>query len=307
MKFSIRDLFLVTVIVALAVVSGYSEVRCEEAGSKSSTLSVSMLLSDVDILVGDPVLYKLLFRNRSRSLIYLAKPPGQRFVHFLDYRRQPSKEWVQVAEISAATRGVAEGERTVAAEQAFAAYGQFFTDDERKALFTLPGDYEVRIRVKCLLGEFTTEPQTVHVRERPLAEVRAILEHAGDIRVFFNHCTFSEASEVDFRELRAKCNSGSVARSLKMFAGLKEYMETKTVAGEKRTSSDAFSILSKGLDEVRHDQLATAFIWNALQSKQWKDAEELLPQLAEETNWRDEFVRALQAAARRQLQKKPVP
>ena len=291
----------------LAIAWGISSGRCEDTRSNSSILSVSLVVSDGDILASDPVLYKLLFRNRSRSLIYLAKPPGQRFVHFLDYRRQPSKEWVQVAEISAATRGVAEGERTVAGEQAFAVYGQFFTDDERKALFTLPGNYEVRIRVKCLLGEFTTAPQTVHVGERPLAEVGAILEHAGDIRVFFNHCTFSDPSEIDFHELRAKCNSGSVARSLKMFAGLKEYMETKTVGGDKRTSPVAFSILSKGLDEVRHDQLATAFIWNELQSRQWKDAEELLPQLAEETIWREEFVRALQAAARRQLQKKPVP
>jgi hypothetical protein len=212
-----------------------------------------------------------------------------------------------VAEISAIARGVAEGERTVAGEQAFAAYGQFFTDDERGTIFKLPGDYEVRIRVKCLLGEFTTQPQTVHVRERPPAEVRAILEHAGDIRVFFNHCRYSDPSEIDFQELRAKSNSGSVARSLKMFDGLRKFMETKTVAGEKCTSREAFSRLSKGLDEVRHDQLAMALIWYALESKQWKDAEELLPQLAEETDLRDEFVRALQAAGRRQLPKRPVP
>src|SRR5687767_11454654 len=112
--------FAISVVLGtLAVVCSSSEIRCEETGSKSSTLSVSMLLSDVDILVSDPVLYKLLFRNRSRSLIYLAKPPGQRFVHFLDYRRQPSKEWVQVTEVSAKTKGAAEGERTVTGEQTF--------------------------------------------------------------------------------------------------------------------------------------------------------------------------------------------
>src|SRR5690242_8141453 len=105
MKFTIRDLLLLTMIVALVIVCGYSEVRSEEGGSKSSTLSVSMVLSDVDILAGDPVLYKLLFRNRTRSLIYLAKPPGERFAHFLESRRQASKEWVQVAEISAVARG----------------------------------------------------------------------------------------------------------------------------------------------------------------------------------------------------------
>src|SRR6185436_18902180 len=119
MRFSIRDLLLVTMIVYLVAVCGYSEVRSEETGSKSSPLSVSMVLSDVDILAGDPVLYKLLLRNRSRSLIHIAKRPGGGLTHFLDYRRRPSEKWVQVAEISAATMGALEGELAIPGEQTF--------------------------------------------------------------------------------------------------------------------------------------------------------------------------------------------
>ena len=307
MKFTIRDLLLVTMIVSLTVVCGYSEVRSEEADSKSSPLSVSMVLSDVDILVGDPVLYKLLLRNRSRSLIHISKRPGRSFTHFLDYRRKPSEKWVQVAEISAATRGALEGERAIPGEQTFATYGKFFTNVEREMIFASPGDYDVRIRVKCLLGEFTTDAQTVHVGARPPAEVKVIGENANSIRSYIDFFRFTDPPAKHFAELRPGIHGGSLERTLQMFEGVGKFMETHEVDGKECSTAEAFRKLSKGLDEVRRDQLALTLLWNDMEARKWKDVEELLPELKEESEYQIAIRSELQSAVRRELLKKRVP
>lgn len=290
-------------VSGLLYLCGISSGKCDEGQASSEHLAVSCVLSDTDILVNDPVMYKLLLQNRTRSMIYVAKNIADGFSHSLDCRLRPSKEWVQAAEHSAQTMGFADGERTISGDETLALYGQFFLTSKDEVIFSKPGDYEVRIRVKCLLGEFTTLRQTVHVRQRPQAEVEAIMKDADGIRTWFSYQKFSSPPEIYFTDLRPQVHSGSVDRTLTMFAGLSEFMKTQNVAGEKCTAREAFSKLSKGLDEVRRDQLATSLIWNAKKAKQWQDVADLLPELAEETDWRREFQNALQAAIRYELKK----
>ncbi len=282
---------------------GVSRGHGQEKQPSTDILSVSFVLSDTVILAHDPVMYKLLLHNQSKSLIYIAKFPGGGFSHALDCRLRPSERWVQAAELSAVTMGAVEGERTISGEKSFATYGQFFLNSKDQPIFSSPGDYEVRIRVKCVLGEFTTEKQLVRVGQRPRAEVEAIMKHANVIRSWFNYCSFSDPPEIYFADLRPKVHSGSVERTLKLFDGLSEFMKTRNVAGEKCTAREAFSKLSKGLDEVRRDQLATSLLSHAKEAKQWQDVADLLPALAEETDSRGTFERALQAAIRRELKK----
>lgn len=258
---------------------------------------VSLAISDTEILVCDAVAYKVVVENKTLSEVQLRNVKTQRKVHVIQYLecRSPEKEWVTVREVSAAKEGAYRGDLRIAGKESFAFYGQFFLDEKRDFVFTEPGDYEVRIRLSCLLGEFVTDSRRITAKDRPAKEVACL----KDSRRLLERI-LSPLKEDPFLEemipIQKALAAGATKKTLDLLVLSSLYRKTGKVHDKELSLLPAYEAVCANLDEIRRDTANDEFLVIAHERKAWPELAKLLSQSRADSDSRRTYAHELETA-----------
>ncbi|MBC7855219.1 MAG: hypothetical protein IAF94_17450 [Pirellulaceae bacterium] len=260
-------------------------------------ISVSVILSDSAILARDSLTYKLVIQNRTVSTVHLRNVKGQpkaAIIQFLECRAA-GKDWACVREVSASKEGRFQGDLQVEGKGEFAFHGQLFLNESRDFFFSEPGDYDFRIRLSCLLGEFVTEPQTISVKKRPSSEVASVMNSRRLLERFLSPLVQSTSLEEKVRIQKALA-PGAIKKSLDLRVMTLLYKTTGRVGDKEMDILPAYKEIVGTLDEVRRDVATCDFLWIAYERKAWAELVKLLGEVRKDSNIRRSFIHELENA-----------
>lgn len=269
-------------------------------------LRVRLVVSDNTILCRDAVLYKLVLENTLPSTIQLnSRMNDVRFVYFLETRRGIG-DWNVECERSAAREGRADETFRITGKAIIAKRGSYFVSDANRFIFDREGSLEIRIRVKCALGEFVTNTELITVKERTDKEqMELVRQNAPRVDGILAATAGVEKLTPSQDELRQKLTSGSLDKSLEMFHEVATYLKDGFVRGESCDHYGAFVRISKGLDPCRKDQVASLLAISSLKLGKWDQLQKLSNELKEDCVERSLFRVTLEAARERALRGMP--
>lgn len=269
-------------------------------------LRTRLVVSDNTIVCGDPILYKLVLENTLISTIQLnSRMNDVRVVYFLETRRE-SGDWKIECERSQEREGLAEETFRIAGKATIVKRGMYFVSDANRFIFGKEGSVEIRIRVKCALGEFVTNTKTIAVKERPDKEqMELVRQNSPHVYKMLAATSGVKKLTPPQEELRKKLTSGSLDKSLEMFHEVATYLKDGAVRGEVCDHYGAFLRISKGLDPCRKDQVASLLAFSSLDLAKWDQLEMLSDELKEDCAERSYFQMTLEAARERALRGMP--
>ena len=285
--------YLVPLVFAITLTLDFLAIACGADGP----ISVSLTISDTEILVCDAVAYKVVVENETVSEVQLRNVKAERKVHVIQYLecRVPGKDWVTVREVSAAKEGAYRGDLRIAGKGRFAFYGQLFLNENRDFVFAEPGEYEVRVRLSCLLGEFVTEPRKITAKNRPAKEVASLSNSRRLLERIL-----STMKEAPFREemvpIHTSLASGATKKSLDLLVLTSVYRKTGKVQDKELCLLDAYELACANLDDVRRDTANDEFLMIAHERKAWLEMAKLLSQRHEDSDARRTYAHELETA-----------
>ena len=261
------------------------------------TVSLSLVVSDTELLVCDSLPYKLVVWNRTNSSVQLRNVKSQPKTQVIQYLecRYRDKDWDVIREVSADKAGKFMGDLVVEGNSRFAFYGQFFLKDNRDCVFSEPREYELRIRLSCLLGEFATEPRRINVKKRPVSEVASLTNSRKLLELILSPMSQSSLLE-ETKSIQKTLHSGAARKTMDLRVMTQHFKETGKILEKDLGILAAYTVAADGLDEVRRDVATSDFIWIAHQRKEWADLAKLLDNLKEDSNVRRTFAGELENA-----------
>lgn len=273
-----------------------------EPDAEEKAIAVRLIVSDHKILRGDWVGYKLIITNHLESTVQLCdiKNPAAREIKQFVECRKPGGEWKEVQENFYTKQGGLPRAILIDGKQDRWFYEQIFLDKEREFVFADQGEYEVRIRLKCLLGEFVTDPVTISVEQRGEKEL-ARLHKGRHYMEFFLDPQYKGNANVLTQDLEAALSGGSVKRSLELLDEFNTFQETGRLGGKELGLAAAHARLTKDLDDVRHHQLSKRFLRLARERRNWPELALLLDDPRLESGMRADYAEDLKIATRAKI------
>ncbi|MBC7855218.1 MAG: hypothetical protein IAF94_17445 [Pirellulaceae bacterium] len=264
--------------------------RASDADEPSPALQVSIVASNQELQVGDGLSAELFITNRSISTVQVSgafvKPQYLCSIHVKNTEESWSPVWYSLDPKMLYEPGVLR----IPAGETWTEYAAIPVSTNRGQVFLVPGIYEMRATLVCVLGKYTTESVKLTVRKTDAAALALIKKHEVSLSTLFNATSAPNSRRRDERqrrdeimELRSRVTSGSNHQTLKLFSDVIDYRESGSVEGEALTHYEAFKKMEPGLDEVRRDQLAILMASEARRLNKWKEVFELAGELKEDS------------------------
>jgi hypothetical protein len=271
-------------VLSIASLSAVPDTRADNTPEKF--MDVKLILSDSQVFTNDGLAYKVVITNISRSLITICGPTLKPKFACVIEGKAPGEDWQEIWDYPKVIKSTVRAPINIPAGSTWAEYGQVFLTKGMVPVFAKEGNWELRARVKTVIGDYASEPVSLDVKPWPKGE-EPVGEQFQELGQWL--LNIETIPSISFsKELKPLCqrhSSGGVPKTLKLILAVESYAESGEVAGKAASWSEAFKALSVGLDEVRHDQLARIFAFGAMKQKQWKDVAFLVEQVSDESAW----------------------
>lgn len=272
-------------------------------GKNGEPIRIEAIVGDQTILVGDPVIFKLRIVNRLKSEVMVSGDSNVKFELLLECR-EGRANWRSMGDVRAWKHGEGTTYINIDPNGTYALYGFVFAKlDGKGRVFDHAGDYAIRLRMRCILGEFVTEATVIHVVERPMKEMDLLAlgngQAAKRFLAFFHLYNLEAKLPEEFDGLRKGLSAGSLDKSLELESQIANYLELGTINTKTRAFHDAFKELSTGIDEVRRDHIAIVLCHFALKRNKLDDAAAIILEIKDDGLMRGNLLFALNNRLRR--------
>jgi hypothetical protein len=251
--------------------------------SSPPVMHVKLILSDSEVFTNDGLAYKVIITNVSRSSIVICGPRVRPPYACVIETKEAGGEWREVWNYSEMMELRITAPIQIASGATWAEYGKAFLSKGKSHVFGKVGKSELRARIRSPIGSYVSDPVPVNVNAWPKEEepLDTRFQAYGQLTLGLNTIALQLRS-ADLATLCKRHPSGGVANTLKLMLAVQSYVESGEVDGKSATWSEAFKVLSIGLDEVRRDQLAFLLAFGAMKKEEWKDLAFLVEQVKDD-------------------------
>ena len=275
-----------TLVFLVMALPGGQDTRGEDEPQK--LMQVELILSDSEVFTSDGLAYKVVITNISRSSITICAPFTTPPYSCVIEGKSPDGEWREIWDYKSIKKRIERGLIEIPAGSAWAEYGKVFLTEKTEKIapvFDKEGKWELRGRVKCVIGNYASDPVPLEVKAWPEGKealdkrARQFAQLVLDSPMIPKHLDSGH-----WDSLRKSWPAGGAGKTFELFRAATAYRESGEVGGKKATAAEALAALSPSLDAVRRDQLAFLLGFHAVMNEEWKDVAALVPELKEECN-----------------------
>jgi hypothetical protein len=209
--------------------------------------------------------------------------------------REGKEPWHELGDVRAWKPDFRTPSISVEPKSTYAIYGFVLSkQDQMSRVFDHAGDFDIRLRMHCSLGEFATDTVVIRVAERPKREIEFLAadggRHAARYQAFSQLLNLEAEFPEEFDPLRKELHAGALYKSVELEARLATYLQKGTVDDKPLTFEGAFRKLAMGMDEVRRDHAAFVLAREAVKRDKLGDASAIFAELKDDGQMRANLI-----------------